>query len=317
MPDALRLTTAVSGSAILSALVVWTCAWPWRMPRPAWTKAGLVAGAGTGFFLGCWLLRCLPHWPPREDLDRLLTVVIPAVLLVELLAVFPQVPRWIVWPLRVAVVGGGARALLHGTSYLAGFTETGSGEWSPVQTWLILGALACAQGALWLMLSMLAKRAPGLSHTACLAGTIAGAAVTIMLSGYATGGQVGLPLAASLLGAAGATLVLPPSLQVPPSTGVAVVGLSSLLVIGRFFGQLTITHMVLLFFAPVLGWLPELALPQRVRPRLRALARVALVGLLVSGVVIHAQRKFAEASGASADSGLEEPSIEDSMRSGR
>ena len=36
------------------------------------------------------------------------------------------------------------------------------------------------------------------------------------------------------------------------------VGLFSLLVIGHFFGELTTAHAILLLFAPLLGWLPEL-----------------------------------------------------------
>ena len=71
-------------------------------------------------------------------------------------------------------------------------------------------------------------------------GTSAGAALAVMLSGYASGGQVGLPLAAAILGAAAAAMVLPRTLKVAGPPGVAVVGLFSLLVIGRFFGELTI-----------------------------------------------------------------------------
>ena len=80
-----------------------------------------------------------------------------------------------------------------------------------------------------------------------------------MLSGYASGGQIGLPLAMRLAAAGlAAAFVLPPSSRNDAPLGVAIVGLFSLLVIGHFFGQLTTAHAALLLFAPLLGSLPEI-----------------------------------------------------------
>ena len=158
---------------------------------------------------------------------------------------------------------------------------------------------------------------PGLSHAICLSGTSAAAAVTVMLSGYATGGQAGLPLAAALLGASIAALILPRSARVTGPIGVAIVALFSLLVIGRFFGQLTSAHAILLFGAPLLGWLPELPFLRRLPPWARGLSRVILVGALTAVVVGDAQRKFAENSQASSSSEPNEPSMQDYMDFGR
>ena len=49
-------------------------------------------GLAAGFYLGCWILKLRPHWPPREDLDRLLLVVLPVAMATESLAVLPRVP---------------------------------------------------------------------------------------------------------------------------------------------------------------------------------------------------------------------------------
>jgi hypothetical protein len=95
------------------------------------------------------------------------------------------------------------------------------------------------------------------------------------------------------------------------------VALFSLLVIGRFFGQLTSAHAVLLFCAPLLGWLPEVPYLRRLPPWARGLTRVILVGALVSVVVVDAQRKFMEDSKAPADSEPNEPSFQDYMDFGR
>jgi len=313
MPDAVQLVTAQGAAIAVAAVVLLFCGWPWRAAQRSWFDAGWVLGVGAGFFLGCWTLGIRPHWPPREDQDRLLAVVLPAVLVVELLAAFPRVPRWLIWPLRSAIAAGGAGVLLHGSIYLTDVAGPGTREWSVAQAWLILGGLAAAQGAVWVLLAILARRAPGLSHAVCLAGTSAGAALAVMLSGYATGGQVGLPLAAALLGAAAAALVLPRATRATGPIGVAVVGLFSLLVIGRFFGQLTSAHAVLLCCAPLLGWLPELPYLRRLPPWARGLARVILVGLVVAAVVVDAQRKFVEDSEASSGSELNELTPQDQV----
>jgi hypothetical protein len=176
-----------------SALVLGLCTW-WsrrrKTPLSPWIEAGWVLGTAAGFYLGCRLLGTWPHWPPREDLDRLLAIIIPAVLVVELLAAWPKVPGWLAWALRLAIVGCGARVLLHGSSYLAGAPAQ---AWSPAQTAMILGSMAGAQAAAWILLVQLAHRAPGISTVVGLAMAVGGSALTIMLSGYATGGQAGSP----------------------------------------------------------------------------------------------------------------------------
>jgi hypothetical protein len=290
MPDPILITQAVGLAAVASAVVLWLCGWPRRADRVPWVDAG---------------------WPPREDLDRLLALVLPVVVLVELLAAFPKVPRWLVWPLRLAVAASGARVLLHGTSYITDLTGSGTSEWSPVQTWLVLGGSAAAQAGVWALLAALGRRVPGLSLPVCLAVTIAGAAITVMLSGYATGGQVGLPLAAALLGATTATLTLPRSSRGTKPLGVAIVGLFSLLVIGRFFGELTNIHAILLFCAPLLGWLPEMPYLRRLPMWARDLARVILVGALVSAVLLQAQWKFDQNFRSPSETDPNEPSFQD------
>ena len=99
-----------------SAVVLWICGWPWRTARPTRVNTGWVLGVGVGFILGCWVLGIWPHWPLRQDQDRLLGLVFPAVMVVELLAGFPKVPRWLIWPLRLVVVVGGAPVLLYGST---------------------------------------------------------------------------------------------------------------------------------------------------------------------------------------------------------
>jgi hypothetical protein len=315
MPDPVVMLTAMGMTFVASAIVLWICGRPWRAASKSWVDAGWVLAVGVGFLFGCWVLGNRPHWPFREDQDRVLGLVVPAIVVVELLAVWPRVPLWVVGPLRFAVVAGAAPVLLYGTTYLTDLG--GSDAWSPRQACLILGGLAAALAAVWALLCLLSRRAPGLSHPVCLAGTSAGAGLTVMLSGYATGGQDGLPLAAALLGAAASAFLLSRSARGAAHLGVAVLGLFSLLVIGRFFGELTSAHAILLFVAPLLGWLPELPLLRGFKPWARGLARVILVAVLVSAVVGDAVRRFVENSQPAAGSPPSEPSIQDYSDFGR
>jgi hypothetical protein len=138
-----------------------------------------------------------------------------------------------------------------------------------------------------------------------------------MLSGYSTGGQVGLALAGALAGAVIASLALGARPDLSGVLGLGVVGLFALLVLGRFFGELASSNAALLFFAPLLGWLPELPYIRRLGPRLRGLARVVLAAAPVVVALLLAQQKFVEDSRAPSSSGSREPSMQDYMDYGK
>jgi hypothetical protein len=313
MPDPIVILTAMGVAFVVSALLVGAFGWPHAKASLRGVDAGWALGVAAGFLLGCWLLGNHPHWPLREDQDRLFVLVLPAILLVEVLAVSPRVPRWLIWALRAGVVAGTAPVLLHGSTYLG--TENGEAEWSPVQIGAVLGGLAAFLAAVWSLLAVLTSRAPGITHALCLAVTSAGAAITVMLSGYATGGQDGLPLAAALAGAATITAALGWSARGTLPLGVAVIGLYSLLVVGRFFGELSSAHGVLLLVSPLLGWLPELPGLRRLPKWARNLSRVLLVGILVSGVVVDTARNLSDKPSSDSEPG--EPSAEDYSNFGR
>jgi hypothetical protein len=317
MPDPLLIVTAMSASLVVSALLSAFIDWPLRL---AWTSsrdAGWVIGIGAGFLIGCWLLGMRPHWPPREDLDRLLILVIPALVLVDLLASFSRISHWLIWPLRLIIWGSIARILLHGTSYITDTTGPGTSEWSSSLAWFILGGLGVLAGTVWALLSVLARRAPGFSVPLCLSITIAAAAVTIMLSGYASGGQIGLPLAAAILGATGTTLVLTRGSRGVGPLGIPIFGLFSLLAIGRFFGELTSLFAILLFCAPLLGWLPEIPFLLRLPSWARGLTRVILVSATVSTILFLAHREFDRVFQTPTGASSSQPSLDDYLHSGK
>ena len=74
---------------------------------------------------------------------------------------------------------------------------------------------------------------------------------------------MGLPLAAALTAVVIASLALAGPADMRGVLGLGVVGLFALLIVGRFFGQVSTLNAALLFFAPLLGWLPELPFVRR------------------------------------------------------
>ena len=78
--------------------------------------------------------------------------------------------------------------------------------------------------------------------------------------------------------------------------GVGVVGLFGLLVMGRFFGELSTPRAALLLAAPLLCWLPELPPVRRLKLWQRGLVRVALVAVPVALVVAGVREKPSEDS---------------------
>ena len=136
-----------------------------------------------------------------------------------------------------------------------------------------------------------------------------------MLSGYASGGQNGFTVAAALLGAASITAACRWSARGGNPLGVALIMLYSLLLVGRFFGELSSIHGILLFVSPLLGWLPELPGLRRLPQWVRNLSRVLIVGILVSSVVIDTARNLSDKPAAVP--GSDEPSADDYSNFGR
>ena len=312
MFDEMLLLKALAVAFIASA--IGTAIGCWHRREPRWTRAefGAILGTATGFYLGCWWLGHWPSWPMKVDQDRLLIVVLPAAIFVELAAAFPRVPRWSAWTLRLAIAAGMGRILLDHTSYLTDLAGPGTREWTAEKTWLMLGSLALASSTVWVLLALRERRLPSRSVPMVLAIASAGTACTVMLSGYLSGGLLGLPLAGALMGTAVGSLFQKGRADARSPLGFGIVGLFSLVVIGRFFGQLTTAHALGLFFAPLLVWLPEFPYIRRLRPWLRGLLACILVAIPVMIVVAQAKRAFDEDSKpVVAPGGDAEPSLDD------
>ena len=189
MPNPFWILATIGAALAASALSLVVFGWRGRKAGTSGVDIGWVVGPGTGLLLGCCVLGKIPRWPPGEDLDRLLLIVLPAVVLVELVGVIRRVPRPLVWLLRVALAVCVAPILLHGTDYIADQGEPGTAQWSTAQAGMILGGLAAALVAVWALLELLSTKAKGLVPAICLAISCLGSGLAIMISGYLSGGQ--------------------------------------------------------------------------------------------------------------------------------
>ena len=226
-----------------------------------------VMGIACGLLAGYRMLHLRVSWPPVSALDRLLTLIIPAVIGVELLAGWNRVPRWLPWCLRVGLALLLPRVLLHGSVYLSD-----TGAWPAWRSGVLLIVNSVLLALMWwLMLAMARKRAmsgndsqsedwgppAAVSASLSLCLSIQCAAATIMLAGYVTGGAAALPLTAALAGAVLASRLLTKDAEATGIIGIGVVGLFGLLFIGRFFGGLSTVQSLTILLAPLLCWVTE------------------------------------------------------------
>jgi hypothetical protein len=321
MPDPIQFLKAMLVAAIAAGVTLFLAALPRRLgvveerPAAALARLGWVLGVGLGAALGSWMLDLRPGWPPREDLDRLLVLILPAAIIVEAIAAVVATPWWPAWSLRFVLIALAGRVLLHGSSYLTDPAGPGSREWAATQAVRALAGLAAMLAAVWLALYLLQKRSQSRSIPLAISMTLAAAGLAVMLTGYLSGGELGLALCAALAGAVAASCLFSFQDGTGSSIGVGVIGLFCLVMVGRFFGGLSTAYALILFLAPLLCWLPELLLIRRLRPWAAGIVRLILVSIPLALVLVQVQGESVKGAGEPA--GENEPTLQDYMNFGR
>ena len=210
---------------------------------------------------------------------------------------FARVPRPVAWVLRVGLASIAGRVLLHGSSYVDG----SSSDWTIGQTWVALVVCAFLLTAVWSLLAWLMQRSGGVSIPIAVSQTCVAGGMALMLSAYLTGGKAALPVAAALAGAAIVSHLIISSRQANSgAVGIGVVSLFGILVLGRFFGELSTGRAVAIFLAPLMCWATELPVFRTRKPWVVAAIRLALVALPLAAILFLAQRDFAKNSSAPA-----------------
>lgn len=294
MPEPLLYMKAMAAAAIASALFVLAVFAVRRTASTALWNQACVPGIGLGLTVGYSVLSLRPALPPVNGLDRLLAIVVPAALAIELISGFQRTSRRVAWSLRLILAAMIPRILLHGSVYLSGSDD----GWTLWQAAAVLSACSVLLAGFWSLLSLLSVRTPGVSLPLALCAAIQCTGITVMMAGYIKGGAAALPLVASLLATtAGSWLVCKQSasaksFHTPVILGMGVVGLFGLLFIGRFFGRLSTGAVLTMLLAPLLCWATE-TLPLRYRkPRLVGTLRLVLVAIPLVLVLVQAKIDF-------------------------
>ncbi len=306
MPDPVLFVQAVATSGAVSAIVVAVIILLWRPAGAVRINAACILGILLGAAAGFRVMQVVPHWPPMDGLDRFLYIVVPWAAAIELIAGFTRVPRLLAWGLRIALAAVAGRILLHGSSYLDG----SSSDWASGQIWVAMCAGALLLTFVWVLLGWLAQRSGGISIPLAVSQSGVAAGMTLMLSGYLTGGKAALPLAAGLAAAVIAVRVVDAigrrwrvagdgklaGDHGAGAIGIGVVSLFSILVLGRYFGELSTGRAVAVLLAPLLCWSTELPVLRNRKPWQVAATRLALVALPLAAVLFMAERDFARNS---------------------
>ena len=288
MPDAALYFQAVLISAGASALIVLALGGVRRPAGAARLNATCVLAIAIGIALSGALLRLPFSWPPTSALGRLLLIVLPATIGVELIAGMERISARLAWSLRLLLAASAGRLLLHGSVYLAGEKS----EWTAWQQAFILAFCGAMLAAVWALLVSLADHAPGVSIPLMLCEASLAGGAAIMLAGYLAGGETALVLAAALAGAAISASIIGRRAAPPGLVGVGVVGLFAVLFIGRFFGRLSTGATLAILLAPLLSWATETP-PLRNRSRwFKGVACLALAAIPLAIVLAFAKLEF-------------------------
>lgn len=292
MPDPATILTSMAVAAIIAAVAVAGLS----LVSTSW-GASLAVAVGLG--VGVYFLGLRPHFPPTEAADRLLFVLLPAVVVAELVAL---VGKKVATVARSVVAFSAMPVIVFGSTYVTDVGGPGTRQWSTAVTaGIYAGAGAAITSVVWLTVR-LAQRTKSPTSLVALAITSVGAAVAVMLSGSARDGQLGLALGAAAMGVAAACWLLRAKIDPSGAVGVTTVVQAAVLLLGWLFADLSPWHAVAIALAPLLAWIPELCLP-RGRPRIRAGLRLALPAGVVFAVVMLAQRQFIADGGPAATGG--------------
>lgn len=300
MPDMLVLLEATAVAAIVGLVVGMLGSR--KSSAPALVNFRLTLAVAAGLLLGSLVLKGLPNFPPTEDRDRLLLLLLPLVALAQLTS--DLLARWPIakWLCHGGVAFSSLPILLHGTNYL------GSEPTKPV---LVLAGIAALLWLYWSLMTPLAKHVPGWVGVSMVLSAFA-SGVAILLSGYMSAGLLGFVLGAGLAGVTLATWICKTD-EYP--VGIAIVGNFSLVAMGAYFGTLPIWVAATLLFAPLLLWTMELPGICRLPRAARVLASLVCVTVPLGGAVARSMQSFQQDSVQT--STAPEPSADDYLNFGR
>lgn len=328
MPDPFEYLKAVLAAIVASTTIFLALrVSPWKRGRVMFATANVCAMT-CGILAGYITLNFSWPWPPANALDRFVTIVLPAILIVELIAAIAddclptdstagtadgrrkghRTVRGLLWLARFTLACGIGRILMHGSIYLHAANAETRDTWLIQNLPSILLASSLVLTAIWFALTHLAARVASSSIVLSLSLSILCAGGTTMMAGYIKGGAAALPLATVLIVSALASQFLVSQrfsgkelndfrATETPVIGIGLVSLFGLLWIGRFFGQLTSADALVMFFAPTLCWITELPPLRHKSAAVKSIICLAAVMIPLAILLANAKREFDEKMG--------------------
>ena len=288
MPDLKLYLLAMVLSAIASLLFVLATTAVARPASATRLNVASILGIGFGLAVGYNVMSLRLAWPPANGLDRLLLVIVPSAIGIELIAGFPCIPRSVAWLMRIGLAAAAPRILLHGSVYLSG-PGSDQDRWQSAAQLVLCSILLI--GA-WQLLTWLSARSPCATIPVSLAMTTQAAGLTIMMAGYIKGGAATIPFAAALVGTTVATELMRKRIGSSGAIGIGVVGLFGILFIGRFFGRLSTLCALTLLLTPLLLWVSEMPLLKHRKPWLVASLSCLLIAIPLAVILVLAKQDF-------------------------
>jgi hypothetical protein len=276
MPNLLLLTLSFVAAAVFSAV------FGGLLHRLPLRRSGVEAAAepgdsspptvlvlGIGFFAGLAVQRSVPDIPPANGLDRFLTLILPALLAAEFLGACGGIRGRCLAVLRILSCVVIPAVILFDSIHLR----------SP-PNWLLVPGLTGGGGLVLVCCSLLTALfdhfvqrrlvdSPGVLAVACLM-SLQSAGIAVMLGGWIRGGAAALPLAGACSGVCLVGALLDQQSVLRAAARVASWSLLNMLLLGHFFGRLSLLDTACLASAVLLP--PCVPVPLVLRTRNRKAA---------------------------------------------
>ncbi len=295
MPDGFVFAQAFFASMGVSVLVLLTPFALLRLTRSTpslhnhSTVFSVPGSIAAGVIVGCHVLQFPWTWPPANAIERFLQLFVPGTLIVHLAVSLWSHTAGTIRLLRLLPSLACPLLILYGSVHLrAPLSVADHSLPGTVAAPLIIGSCTITLLAAVFTTQSLTRRTSPLITGLLITLTLPAAGISIMLAGYIKGGSAALPLAGSLLATVLGLRFLPHEPRRHALPDLALLLLFGLLMIGHFFGRISLLQAASLLGSPLLA--AAIPLPQKFRSRHTGELRLRL---LILAVLIAAQLALA------------------------
>lgn len=277
MPDVNAILMLMAWAGTVAAAVFCLIAQPWREQSRGVIRLAWALAVGCGFTAGYVYYFGWPTWPVTQSHQWLVVAITPAVVVIDIIALWGNRTRYIALALSLLLMYGYAALLLLNLLK----------RWPVSRISLTLTVIGTVSLLMVALLGGLAHRRIGRTLAGGLAFCATATAIVIFHSGSITIGMQAVTLTAALLGVWIVTWWVPSTVAAAGVSGTATILLLSILVQGIYLAKLTTFNGILLALAPLVLWIGELpVITQRSSLTRTTIRLIALVAILAIPVVL-------------------------------